>query len=300
PMDESNPQLQSERRQLYKLVLQINAADVPYALIVGRLRRSVEGGAYEKVLEFVPACTSMAACSELLGHWRDITTDLSDLFNRYHNLYRAMQRFIVLFKERGLETETDLESIAFVGRMVVALQSCQYDSLDPLQPPQQFFGGMRRFLHAASVYFDISPPVQQFYDMLKGTGETEYLWLMEQQKALLAATPRLELNEDLSVDARFVRTMLASLGRLERALEGKYLDFRINRALEAMNFIFDYGSEDGQPRLYKFLAKVSRVEGAGLTMVFGGLKLEGREKYRLVLAGEAGVSFEIGSRIAIE
>jgi hypothetical protein len=91
---------------------------------------------------------------------------------------------------------------------------------------------------------------------------------------------------------------LQALGRLERALEGKYIDFRISPSLEAMNFVFDRGGKV----LYKLAAKPARVQGYAdeLTLFFANLRLEGREKYRLILVGEQNATFEAGTKISVE
>jgi hypothetical protein len=54
--------------------------------------------------------------------------------------------------------------------------------------------------------------------------------------------------------------------------------------------------------LFKLSAKPSRVQGVGdeLTVFFSQLRLEGRDKYRLILVGEQDATFEKGSRIAVE
>ena len=65
-----------------------------------------------------------------------------------------------------------------------------------------------------------------------------------------------------------------------------------------MNFVFDRGGKV----LYKLAAKPSRVQGMGdeLITFFSQLRLEGRDKYRLVLVGESNAVFEKGTRIAAE
>jgi hypothetical protein len=91
---------------------------------------------------------------------------------------------------------------------------------------------------------------------------------------------------------------LRTLNRLEQALEGKYIDFRISPSLEAMNFIFDRGGKV----LYRLAAKPARVQGAGAesTIYFSQLRLEGRDKYRLILVGEPNATFEKGTGIKVE
>jgi hypothetical protein len=112
------------------------------------------------------------------------------------------------------------------------------------------------------------------------------------------ARARLDVSADLGVEVRSVLQALSALQQLERALEGKYIDFRVSATLEAMNFVFDRGGKT----LYKAVGSHSRVSGVGdeLTIHFSQLRLEGRDKYRVILVGEQGAIFETGSRIPIE
>ncbi len=298
PLDEFNPQMRTERRPSYTIALQVKPEDAPYAIAVARIRRPKYGSGYEKDPEYIPACTSMASYSELAAAWRRLVEDVTVLADRYTDLYRAMQEFLVLFKERGIDTDLDIETLGFVGRMVVALQNCVYDLLDPVQSPQSFFGQLHRFLHNAAAYLDLSPPVQQYFESLKETGETEFIPLVEQQKKILLSSRTWNVHQDLAVEVRSAMQSLGSLKRLEQALEGKYIDFRLSPSLEAMNFVFDRGGRV----LYKLAAKPARVQGFAdeLTFTFSQLRLEGRDRYRLILTSEPSAPFEKGAKITVE
>ncbi len=297
-MDEFNPQMKTERRPAYRLSLKVHADSVPYAVAVARLRRSAVGAGYEKDAQYIPACTSLVSHSELASGWRRILDDGIALAERYTALYRAMREYLALFTERGIETDLDRDNLEFVGRMVVALQNTIYESLDPVQTPERFFSRLRQFFHSSAVYLDLSPPVRQYFEQMIETGETEFITLLEQQKQILQSRRRWEAQEDLSVEVRSALGSLNALSRLERALEGKYIDFRISPSLEAMNFVFDRGGKV----LYKLAAKPARMQGYGddLTLFFANLRLEGREKYRLILVGEQNATFEPGTKIAAE
>lgn len=298
PLDEFNPQMRTERRPAYSLGLSVSADKASYAVSVARLRRPRYGSGYEKDPSYIPPCTSLVSYSELAAAWRNIVEGVTFLAERYTELHRAMREFQVLFKERGIETEIDAETLQFADRMVVALQNCVYELLDPVQAPQAFFGKLRRFFHSAAVYLDLAPSVQHYFNTLKDTGETEFIALIDQQKKLLRSTRSWAIHDDLAVEVREVVSSIAALQRLERALEGKYLDFHFSPSIEAMNFLFDRGGRV----LYKLVAKESRVQGVGdeLVLHFSQLRLEGREKYRLVLAGEPNAVFEKGTRITVE
>ena len=107
------------------------------------------------------------------------------------------------------------------------LQDCIYELLDSGQPPQRFFGQLRRFIHSAAVYFDLTPGMQTYYETLKEAGETSFIQLIEQQKRILKTTRTWAVADDLGVEARAALGNLNALVKLEQALEGKYLDFRV-------------------------------------------------------------------------
>ncbi|MBI5083458.1 MAG: hypothetical protein HZB13_02525 [Acidobacteria bacterium] len=296
--DEFNPQMQTERGWAVRLALQPAAESTAYALVAGRIRRQRYGTGFEKNPDYIPACTTMAGHSELAAGYRKIVEEATFLAERYAELHRAMREYLMLFTERGIETEVDTQTVQFVDRMVAGLQECVYDLLDYSQPPQRFFGQLRRFLHSAAVHFDLTPGMQNYYETLKEVGETEFIQLINQQKRILRTTRTWKVNEDLGVEVRAALASLNALQRLERALEGKYVDFRVSPQLEAMNFVFDRGGNV----LYKLAAKPSRVQGAGddLVTFFSQLRLEGRDKYRLILVGETNAPFEKGLRIPAE
>lgn len=298
PVDEFNPQMLTIRRNSYRLTLMVPAEQTEYSVSVGRLRRPQSGAAYEKDSSYIPPCASMSAFSELAAGWRRIVEEIRALAERYVELNRAMQQYLVLFRERGIDTEADREAMSFVARMVVALENCSFEILDSGQTPQVFFRHIKRFLHSAALYFDLSPSMQQYFDLLKSAGESEFTPLIERQRAALLMSRTLQISDDLSVELRSTFQALALLTRLERALEGKYIDFRVSASLEAMNFIFDRGGK----MLYKLAAKPSRRQGFAeeVSIHFAQLRLEGRDRYRLILAGEPDARFEVGTRITVE
>lgn len=296
--DEFNPQMQTERCFRYRVALEAPAGQESGAAACARIRRQRYGTGFEKDPDYIPPCTTMTAHSELAAAYRKIVEQSTFLAERYSGLHHAMCEYLALFTERGIETEVDLGTVRFTERMVVALQDCVYELLDSAQPPDRFFGRLRRLFHASAVYFDMTPGMQTYYETLRESGETAFLTLIEQQNQILKTTRSLAIGEDLGVESRTAMAQLGTLLKLEQALEGKYLDFRVSTTLEAMNFIFDRGGNV----LYKLAAKPSRVQGvAGETITFfSQLRLEGRDKYRLVLVGEAGAVFEQGTRIHAE
>jgi hypothetical protein len=297
-IDSFNPQMRTERIPGYRIALNVTAAERAYSLAVGRIRRPATGMYFEADPSFIPACMSVAGHSELMSGTRKILDATNRLASGYAELHRAMREFMVIFTERGLETEVDRDSMAFAERMVLELQDTAYVLLDRTQTPEQFFGRVRRMLHSAAIFFDLASGMQQYYDMLRETGESELLGLIELQKHALQLGRTLKLDEDLGLEVRKALQSLAGLEKLERALEGKYIDFRKSGSLESTNFIFDRGGK----ALFKLAARPSRVQGVAdeMTIIFSNLRLEGRDRYRLILVGDRTTPWLRGTSIGAE
>ena len=297
-VDDFNPQMRTERVASYRVALSVTAAERAQSLVVGRVRRPATGMHFEADPGFVPPCVALGAHSELMAGTRKILDAVTRLSAGYAELHRAMREFMVLFTERGIDTETDRDSMQFAERMVLELQDSAYDLMDRMQPPERFFGRVRRMLHSAAIFFDLATGMQQYYDTLRDTGETELLGLIEVQKHVLQLGRTLRLDEDLGVEVRKAVQSLSGLEKLERALEGKYIDFRKSSSLESTNFIFDRGGK----ALYKLAARPARVQGLGdeITIFFANLHLEGRDRYRLILVGDRNTPWLRGTSIGAE
>lgn len=297
PPDVHNPQLQTERTRAYRLTLQPHGEEIHHAIVVGKLRRAESTLAFEKDSSFIPPCTTLVAFSELSAAWRRIIEQLTTLSNRLIELHRAMQEYIELTNERGIDVGMDRDTLEFVKRIIPGIETCLYTCLNPIQPPAQFFSSLRMFLQGAAVNLDLSPPVQQYFDALRNAGETSFGPLIEQQKQLLK-TSRRRIEDDLGAEVRLVQNSLRSLQTLEYALEGKYIDFRVSPTLDTMNFVFDRGGS----ALYKLAAKPARLQGFGdeMTFHFAGIRLEGREKYRLILSAELDHEYAENTTVPVE
>lgn len=297
-VDEFNPEMRTERRPSYSLSLGVPSELSGYSVCVSALKRQRYGTAFEKNASFIPPCTVMCSHSELMAGWRSIVDAVSALTDRYTELYRAMREFLVLITERGIETSSDAGAAVFVEHMLTLLQISIFDLLDPAQPPQQFFGKLKRLFYCAAVRFDLTPAVQQYFETLKMVGETEFTALLHRQRSLLMSTRTWRISDNLASEVRAALSSLSALQGLERAMEGKYIDFRISPSLDAMNFIFDRGGKV----LYRIAAKATHVQGAGddLNIYFSQLRLEGRDKYRLILIAQENASFQTGERLTVE
>lgn len=296
--DSFNPQMRTERAPSFRIALDVTAAELQQSVAVARIRRPATGMMFEADPQFIPPCITLAAHSELMTGARRIVESINRLASAYAELHRAMREFMVIFTERGLETEVDRDSIQFAERMVLELQNTAYDLLDRTQPPDRFFGRVRRMLHSAAIFFDIATGMQQYYDTLRETGESEFLGLIELQKHMLQLGRTIKLDANLSIEIKKSLQSLLNLEKLELALEGKYVDFRKSAAIESANFIFDRGGKV----LYRLAARPARVQGIAdeMTIFFSNLRLEGRDRYRLILVGDRNKPWLRGVTIGAE
>lgn len=284
--DGANPQMKSSRRPNYRIELDITGTQAPHCLTLGKLRKAEGTLRYEKLRDFIPICTTLVSHSELRRAWEKLSEQLNQLADRYTQLHKAIVEYIGMAGDRGIDTRSDEETLRFVAHMVTTLESCAYAVLDPLQSPQRFFQQLYRAIRSAAIYLDLSPPTRTYFQQLAEEGETEFGSLLEQESQTLLANRELSIHDNLSVDEDRIERSFYRLRRLEQALEGKYLDFRVSTVLESLNFFFD--RHNNPPALYRSLAKPSRTItfNEGLTFIFAPLKLEGKKKYRLILVGD--------------
>jgi hypothetical protein len=299
--DGSNPQMKSSRRQQYLVKLDISGAEAGHSLLVARMKKSVSKPRYEMAGEFIPPCTTLVGHSGMVRAWRELREQLGNLAARYGELHKSIVEYNTIAGQRGMSTADDQETLRFVGRMVMALEDCAYEILDPQQPPPQFFQRLYRAIRSAAVYLDLSPPTKEYFRQLARAGETEFGPLLEQEYLTSLKGHQLNVEEDLAVAVERVAQDLHRLLRLVGGLEGKYLDYRVNAGLESQTFFFDRAFDP--PALFQSIAKPSRPQQSfaeDMTFVLAQLKLEGQLGYRLVLIGKADATLDVGTRVVAE
>jgi hypothetical protein len=298
--DPVNPQTPLGRRSRYTIRLDVQADEAPASLLLTRLRRAEKGLRFERAMNFIPPCAFMSSHSSLMYSFRQLNELVATIADHYSALHRAIVDFIGVARARGLNVEQDNETLAFVSRMVMTLEACAYEILDPLQPPRKFFQEMTRLVRSAALFLSLSPPTREYFRLLGEIGEVEFVSMLQQEGEALEMGRGFTIQEDLNVEVQKVMRSLERLDRLEQALEGKYMDYRLSPSLESINFVFD--RTGGDPVLYKSVAKPARPQAQGqeLTFVFAPLRLEARETYRLILVGERQARFVPGDRITAE
>ena len=296
--DPANPQVKSTRRQRYRLKLDVTAAEAAHSLMISRLRKAEGSMRYERAPGFIPVCTTLIGHSELKRAWERLRDQTISLSERYLQLHKAIVEYIAIAAGSYIPTGADNEVLQFVGRMVITLESSVYDALDPLQSPRQFLQKLYRVVRSASVYLDLSPPTREYFRELVALGLTEFSSMLEQEQQALLANRELTIHDNLGDDVRRIEQAFQRLRRLEEALEGKYLDYRVSTALEALPFFFDRRTDD--PALYESQARPARpqVYGDDLSFVFAPLRLDGRQNFRVVLIRENDAQFDVGQSVA--
>lgn len=296
--DEHNPQMQTERVRSCKLTLEPHGEALDHALMVGALRLRDQGLAYEIDSRFFPPCLHMGALSELTVSWRSMVDLLAVLSGRFMQLHRAMQEYIEMARDRGIDSRLDDETLVFVRSVIPLLDDSLEECLDITQSPGRFLGNLRKLTHGAALHLSLSPPVRQYFDALRSGGEAEFAPALDRLTQILQADRRRWQSDDLAKELQNAERALRGIEVLERALEGKYIDFRVSPMLESMNFFFDRGGS----ALYKLAAKPARLQGFGdqMTFYFANIRLEGREKYRLILTAHAAGSFDSQEQIPVE
>ena len=298
--DPVNPQMELGRRFHYTVRLDVNADEVPGSLVVARLRRADKGLRFERALNFIPPCAFMSGHSALMHAFRDLNDKVASIADRYSALHLAIVDFVSVARSRHMNVEQDVETLAFVSHMVATLEACAYELLDPLQPPKRFFHEMTRLVRSAALFLSLSPPTREYFRQLGEIGEGEFMSLLQQETEALQKSRGFAVHDDLNEEVKEASRALERLERLEQALEGKYMDYRVSPSLESINFVFD--RTGGDPVLYRSVAKPTRpmAHGQELTFVFAPLRLEARESYRLILVGDRNAGFAAGDRLNVE
>lgn len=296
-VDESNPTMAAFRRPGVELRIDLPADFAPRAVVVGRLRRATNTESFEVDPSFIPASASMIAHSMLYSGWTRVQSVVALLAGEYSEMHRSIARFVDELSRRGIDVRADLDTLSFVERSVLALDACAYETIDPSAAPGQFFSAIERTSRRVALALDLSPATRTFFQILAGT-DASYSALLEEERALLAGQRALTAYDDLGRALERGERSITSLRQLLDALSGKYVDYRVNRAVESLRFLLDRGGEE----FYAAVATPAHPQRDGelLTFVFSELGLPARHEYRVVLVGDrGGADFTVGDEMSI-
>jgi hypothetical protein len=283
--DEANPDQAAYRRPQYRVSLGADADTAVRSLVVGQIRRVSDTLGFELDGQFIPACATLIAHSALYAAWMRIQSSVKLLAGQYAELHRTVSRYIDEISTRGVNVRPELDVLAFLERAVLALDTCAYEILDPTVTPQRFFQQIDRAGRRIALALDLSASTREYFQLVAGA-DASYNGLLEEERELLGERREVDQRQDLRSAVGQAEQTLGRVRRLVEALEGKYIDFRLNRSIESLRFLLDRGGE------HFYMAVTTpghpQREGDVLTFVFSQLNLAGRHEYRIVLFGEAG------------
>src|SRR6185437_2907314 len=104
---------------------------------------------------------------------------------------------------------------------------------DPAMSPFAFFQQVDRCGRRIAVALDLSASTQSFFQTLTGA-DASYATLLEEERQALSTRRELSPRDDLRHSLERAEQTIGQLRRLCEALEGKYLDYRINRSIAAL------------------------------------------------------------------
>lgn len=285
--DEANPDQAAFRRSQYRVSLGADADVAIRSLVVGQIRRVSETLGFELDGQFVPSCATLIAHSALYAAWMRVQSNVKLLAGQYAELHRTVSRYIDEITPRGVNVRPELDILAFLERAVLALDTCAYEILDPTISPLRFFQQIDRAGRRIALALDLSASTREYFQLVAGV-DASYNGLLEEERELLGERREVDQRQDLRAAVALAEQTLSRARRLVEALEGKYIDFRLNRSIESLRFLLDRGGE------HFYMAVTTpghpQREGDVLTFVFSQLNLAGRHEYRIVLFGEPGPS----------
>lgn len=297
--DDANTTHAALLRPLYMVALGAGANVGGSALVVGRIRRSSESTAFGKDVHFIPDCATLMAHSELHAGWTKLQAQLVQLAGDYAELHRMAARYTDYIARRGLDVESDRSMLAFVERATHALDSCVYEIMDPSRPPVHLFQQVDRAGRRIALALDLSESTAFFLKALS-SADASYGAILEEERNVLAGNREVGILDDLRVHLQRAEDTLTRIRRLGEALTGKYVDYRINKAIDSLRFLVD-GAGEG---FYVSVATPAHPhrEGDLLTFAFSQLSLTGHHEYRVILLGDPqGISeWQLGDQLRVD
>jgi hypothetical protein len=297
--DPANPHQAALRRPRHRLLLGGTPDQRPHALVVGRVRRVSETLGFDRDGSYIPPCAAVLAHSALYAGWVQLRDEVVHLAGRYGELHKAVAAYAEQLAVRGVDVRGDLDSLAFVERAVLALDDCAYGLTDPARPPVHVFEQIERLGRRVALALDLSAATRLFLHAISGV-DAGYEVLLDEERQALARRRGWHPREDLARSLEAARDTVRRVRDLCEAIEGKYLDYRVNRTVDALRFLLERAGEG----FYTAVATPGhpRREGDLLTFDFSPLALPGRQEYRVLLVGDAGgVSpWQVGESFAVD
>ena len=228
---------------------------------------------------------------------------MAELAERYGELHRAVAAYAERQAERGVDVRGDLDTLAFVERAVLALDDCAYALVDPTRAPGPVLADVERMGRRVALALDLSAATRLFLHAVSGADAGYEVLLDEERQALARRRGMAALDAErggLAAAVARAEDTVRRVRELGAAVEGKYVDFRLNRAVDALRFLLERGGEG----FYTAVATPAhpRRDGDLLTFDFSPLALPGRQEYRVLLVGDTqGESpWQPGDRLTVD
>lgn len=286
-LDSANPHQAALRRARYRLALGAGPESYARALVVGRVRRMSETLGFDRDSRYIPPCAAVLAHSRLYAEWARLRDGVVQLADRYGELHKAVAAYAARLAERGVDVRGDLDTLAFVERAVLALDECAYALADPARAPGPVFRDVERMGRRVALALDLSAATRLFLHAVSAVDAGYEVLLEEERQALVRrrGAAVAEADADLASAVERAADTVRRVGELCDAVEGKYLDYRLNRTVDALRFLLDRGGEG----FYTAVATPGhpRRDGDLLTFDFSPLALPGRQEYRVLLVSDA-------------
>ena len=298
-LDAANPHQAALRRPQYVLRVGLTPDQATRALVVGRVRRVSETLGFDRDGGYIPPCAAGTAHSALYAGWTRLRDDVVYLAGRYAELHATVAAYAEQIAMRGVDVRGDLDTLAFVERAVLALDECAYGVLDPSRPPAHLFQYVERLGRRVAIALDLSAATRMFLRSVS-VADAGYDVLLDAERRALARRRGWDGREDVNASMETARETVSRVLQLCEALEGKYVDYRVNRTVDALRFLLERGGEG----FYSSVATPAhpRRDGDLLTFDFAPLSLPGRQEYRILLVGDAqgGPTWQVGEQFSAD
>ncbi|MBK8056896.1 MAG: hypothetical protein IPK33_03140 [Gemmatimonadetes bacterium] len=281
--DPANPLPEAFVQEGYRVELGVRAEESPRALAIGRIRRAVAAQTFERDAQFIPPCATMMAHSSLYDGWERMQSDLRLLADGFAELHRVIAEFVDRASRIGKPFQDDHSISGLVERAALAADACAFDTLDASSSPAQVFQQVERLGRTIALALQLSETTRDFLTLL-GDVDAAYTGLLRDERQTLSAAREVVPGKDLRLDLVHASQGLDRIKSLLRAIEARYLDYRVNPTIDTLRFLIDVGGE----HFYALAARSSNIQRTSslLTIVFTDLKLSGRQSYRLLLLAD--------------
>lgn len=261
----------------YELTTRPDAHDIPWALVVGRLRRRAD--VTERDDSFVPACAFVSSHASL----RDASASLYDRIAAFEDTYIALHerlREITILARRAAILLTDEydDMLQVVEQFCTAIGDCALTLSDRRLPTQSFVGALAGLATRAERSLRITPSLEAY---LRRTGLSAP-WSDIRRRL----TDDLRGDENLGDRIAAGRALCNALDGIVDGMNERCEDYRLHRRYRELELAIDRQTTPKQLFLRVALpVPVEAVSREDVRFRFTNLSLDDRLSYVAVLFG---------------